>query len=473
VSEVTTQTNVALSDETGGAPAPYFFLVFQADRPTLAPARFPLHGIGAIDIGRGTDRAFDVVRDADVARMVIKVADPLMSGCHARLTHTAEGWVLEDVGSRNGTFVNGVATRRAVLADGDLVELGQTLLVFRIVEKADPHDVPLLGLGVNAGDAMAALTTVLPSLAATYARVIAIARSRVTVMIRGETGSGKELMARAIHALSGRPGELVAVNCGALAPTLVESELFGHKKGAFSGAIDDRPGLVRAAERGTLLLDEIGDLPPPAQAAFLRVLQEREVLPVGSTRPVVVDFRLISATHRPLDELVTNGTFRADLYTRIAGHHVELPPLRERREDLGLLVAGILRRLIGTAAESVRFTVGVARALFRHPWRGNIRELEKCLEACLAVTKDGPIGLEHLPDWVRNSPPMVPMERSGKSRAVADARTIQDELHAVERQRLIDALEHTGWNKKQAAALIGMPLRTFHARCKLLGLRRL
>src|SRR5262249_52971384 len=149
---------------------------------------------------------------------------------------------------------------------------------------------------------------------------------------------------------SGRTGALIAVNCGALPEHLVESELFGHKKGAFSGAIDDHVGLVRAAHGGTLLLDEIGDLPLASQAAFLRVLQEREVVPVGAARPIKVDVRLISATHRDLDELAKDGRFRPDLLARIGGFRLELPALRERREDLGLLVANLLERLAGAAA---------------------------------------------------------------------------------------------------------------------------
>jgi transcriptional regulator with PAS, ATPase and Fis domain len=218
--------------------------------------------------------------------------------------------------------------------------------------------------------------------------------------VRGESGTGKEVIARAIHRLSGRTGAFVAVNCGALPDTLVESELFGFRKGAFSGANEDRPGLVRSAEGGTLFLDEIGDLPAASQAAFLRVLQEREVMPIGANRPVPVDFRLVAATHRDLEVLVEKEAFRGDLLARITGFQVKLPPLRERREDLGVLIAVLLRRLDPARAESVKFSVDAARAIFRHYWPANIRELEKSLGAAVVLAADSRIELDHLPAGV-------------------------------------------------------------------------
>jgi len=221
--------------------------------------------------------------------------------------------------------------------------------------------------------------------------------SPVSVVLHGESGTGKEVVARAIHELSGRAGAFVAVNCGALPDTLVESELYGHKKGAFSGALEDRPGLVRSADRGTLFLDEIGDLPLPAQAAFLRVLQEREVMPVGATRPVPVDFRLVAATHRNLEALADKGDFRPDLLARISGFTVTLPPLRARREDLGLLVGALLRRLAPEKAAQVTLACDAARALCRHAWPLNIRELQQCLSVSAALSPRGVIEAEHLP----------------------------------------------------------------------------
>jgi DNA-binding NtrC family response regulator len=227
-------------------------------------------------------------------------------------------------------------------------------------------------------------------------------------------------VARAVHALSRRTGAFVPINCGALPPTLIESTLFGHRKGAFSGAGEDRPGLVRSADRGTLLLDEIGDLPAAAQVTFLRVLQEHEVVPVGDARPVKVDVRLVTATHRPLGDLVQSGTFRADLYARMAGLTVRLPRLAERREDLGLLVGTLLRRLVPDP-DKVSFAVAAARALFRHDWPLNVRELEKSLGVAVALAGGGQVKLEHLPEAVRGQPPpALPAGGEGDDRLRAE-----------------------------------------------------
>jgi transcriptional regulator with GAF, ATPase, and Fis domain len=205
----------------------------------------------------------------------------------------------------------------------------------------------------------------------------------VSIILGGETGTGKELVAQAVHQLSGRSGRFVAVNCGAMPATLVESELFGAKKGAYSGADADRVGLVCAADGGTLFLDEIGDLPLAAQASLLRVLQEGEVTPLGATRPVPIDLRVVAASHRDLPTLVAEGKFRSDLLGRLSGWTLTLPPLRERREDLGLIAGEILRRA-GQATPSM--TWESARALFAHDWPLNVRELDKLLTTALILS---------------------------------------------------------------------------------------
>jgi transcriptional regulator with GAF, ATPase, and Fis domain len=228
-----------------------------------------------------------------------------------------------------------------------------------------------------------------------------VAHSQIPVLLLGETGTGKELIARAVHELSGRTGPFLAINCGALPETLVESELFGYRKGAFSGASEDRPGLVRSSDKGTLLLDEIGSLPLPAQAALLRVLQEEEVVPVGATRPLRVDLRVVAATHEDLNMLASQERFRADLLARLSGFTLDLPPVRERREDVGLLLTSLLRKLAGTAADRVTFTPAAARALLLYRWPLNVREMEKCLSSALVFALDGRIDLEHLPAEVR------------------------------------------------------------------------
>jgi transcriptional regulator with PAS, ATPase and Fis domain len=250
------------------------------------------------------------------------------------------------------------------------------------------------------------------------------------VLIEGETGTGKEVIARAVHEQSERKGDFVAINCGALPRDLVEGELFGFRRGAFSGAPEDRPGLLRSADRGTLFLDEIGDLPAPSQAALLRVLQEREVRPVGATRPIPIDLRVVAATHRPLERMVEAGTFRADLFARLAGYRVELPPLAMRREDLGVITGTILRELAPERAANLELAPRAARALLYYPWPGNVRELEKCLESALVLVGEGTrIELEHLPLAVQAA-----ITETGAGRRTAEANAEREKLVAMMRE---------------------------------------
>jgi transcriptional regulator with GAF, ATPase, and Fis domain len=288
-----------------------------------------------------------------------------------------------------------------------------------------------------------------------------MAPSDVTVLLHGETGTGKELVARALHALSGRDGPFVPVNCGALPDTLVESELFGYRRGAFSGALEDRPGLVRSAARGTLFLDEIGDLPLAPQASLLRVLQEHEVRPVGSTATVAVDARFVCATHRDLAAMVSEGSFRADLLARLSGFVVELPPLRQRREDLGVIVATLLARL-APSRRGIRFTAAAATAILGHGWTGNVRELEQSLARALALAGDSDrIDLEHLD------------LRAGPQRAEARHRPVP--LSGADeklREELLRSLEATGGNVSEVARQLGKDRKQIRRWIERFGIRR-
>jgi DNA-binding NtrC family response regulator len=317
------------------------------------------------------------------------------------LTRALSRWVVEDDGSKNGTFVNGAPVRRAVLKDGDAIEAGHTFFLYR-------HDVPVDGADgkdrSSADSEALGLATLSPMLAGQFTALAQVARSEVSVLIQGETGTGKEVVARAVHSLSRRSGPFVAINCGAIPEALVESELFGFQKGAFSGATQDRTGLIRSAEGGTLFLDEIGDLPLTSQAKFLRVLQEKQVTPVGSTRPIQVDVRICAATHRALDRLL-GQSFREDLFARLGGLKLDLLPLRERREDLGLLLASLISRIAPGSLERVSLRRRAARALFSYRWPLNIRELEKCLETALVLARGEPIDLTHLPKPLRAPSP--------------------------------------------------------------------
>ena len=374
----------------------HLFLVIDCDRPMEAPQRWALGDCERVVIGRDVARGSVRLSEKGVATMIVRQPDRWMSSVHARLDWVAGAWTIEDAGSKNGVFLNGQRVTSASLADGDVIDLGHTIFLFRdaVTDDVTSSQAPNV----------AGLATISPELAHELRPLPELAKSPISIIVVGETGTGKELIARAVHSLSGRSGAFVAVNCGALPDTLVETELFGYRKGAFSGANEDRPGLIRAADGGTLFLDEIGDMPAPSQAALLRVLQEREVLPVGATRALPVDLRVVAATHRDLDELVGSGKFRGDLLARLAGRRVMLPPLRCRREDLGVLVQALLQRLAPERSPNLSFSIDAARALMLHDWPFNVRELEKALESALVMAKGPRVELEHLPESLRKTP---------------------------------------------------------------------
>lgn len=380
----------------GARGEPHLVLALECERPWVGPARHSLFRLDEVLIGRGPVRSAKRERVDGQSRLTLCVPDGWMSSSHARLRRSGGTFVLEDQDSRNGSSLNGAPVSRGPVGHGDVIQLGHTL--FQLA-----YDVPTPEGAPTETDASALprdIRTLHPGLAAALAAVDRVASSNISILVQGETGTGKEVLAHAIHASSGRGGAFVAINCGALPQALVESQLFGYVKGAFSGAVRDEPGLVRAASGGTLFLDEVADLPKPSQVALLRVLQEREVLPVGATRPVSVDLRVVSATHRSLEELAARGEFRSDLLARLTGYSVTIPPLRERPMDLGLLIASALND-IGPASEgSVTLRVAAGRALLRYPWPFNVRELRQCLTLGATLAKEGVIEPSHLPPRV-------------------------------------------------------------------------
>ncbi|HSS00171.1 MAG TPA: FHA domain-containing protein, partial [Kofleriaceae bacterium] len=266
------------SHEQGSVPArrvqPYLVVLAISDDPRAPSSRHLLADIDEVRFGRGMRSAVRTVLDGKRV-LELHVPDSRMSSAHGRLHRGPVSWMLDDPTSKNGSVVNGEITRRTIVADGALLELGHTFLLFceQPIEPDAPDDAIDNALGVP----HPALATFVGPLAEGFAALIRLATTPVSIVLRGETGTGKEVVARALHALSQRAGSFIAVNCGALPASLVEAELFGHRRGAFTGAVGERLGLVRSAEGGTLFLDEIGELPPASQTAFLRVLQEREV----------------------------------------------------------------------------------------------------------------------------------------------------------------------------------------------------
>ena len=448
---------------SGTPELPYLFCAFQADDDgTFVPSRHVLFEIGEVTIGRGTEPS--VTRQSAVrgsspapASLVLRFADAWMSGNHATLRQLGDTYVLRDCGSRNGSFVNGARVDEKTLADGDVLELGNLFFVFRKALRGSPTDradTRLTDLTESSP-----LRTISPELGRVFARTLAAAPSELTICLGGETGTGKEVVARAVHERSLRRGAFVAVNCSSIAPSLVESELFGYRKGAFSGATEHRDGLVKSADGGTLFLDEIGDMPLPAQAALLRVLQEREVLPVGGTRTIPVDIRVIVATHKDLGELVTQGLFRADLKARLLGLSTHLPPLRDRKEDLGVLCHALLRRHFRDHVPAV--SLAAARALFAHDWPFNVRELDRRIAGAAVLREGSALEPDHLLFEDGSGRPSRPpagasMQPVGASMApphAADASlSPEDEARKAE---VLAALEAHDWNITSAAKAMG------------------
>lgn len=371
--------------------------------------RFDLGALDQVHFGRGQTRSFEQIDEPNEKRLLVRVPDPWMSSRHARIHRQGARFMFTDERSTNGSVINGVPTASAELADGDIIELGQTFFLFRAglkTTEAEPDVLDAMDI-----DAPIGMMSLIPELSKQFTDLAQIIKSETPVIIVGPSGTGKEVIARAAHSLSQRSGRFVAVNCGGLPKTAVENELFGHKKGAFSGANEDRDGLIMAANGGTLFLDEVSDLPVTSQAALLRVLQEREVTPVGANTPIPVDFRLICSTHRDVERLVMRGGFREDLYARIFGFMLQLPTLRERMEDLGLLIGTLLEEL-RAGFERVSLSAEAARALLAYHWPRNIRELRTSLQAALALSGSSHIELTHL---------MAPVRKSLESPSGADA----------------------------------------------------
>ena len=290
-----------------------------------------------------------------------------------------------------------------------------------------------------------------------------VARSQAPVHISGESGSGKELAARLIVKRGARCAEaMVSVNCGAIPESLMESEFFGYKKGAFTGADKDRDGFFQAAHGGTLFLDEVADLPLAMQVKLLRVIQEKCARRVGATNEEPVDVRIISATHKDLDELVQQGKFRQDLYYRLNVIPIQMPPLRELREDISGIAQQTLARLRGEADS--RFSKEALLALQRYDFPGNVRELENIIERALALCSEGVITEQ---DLQLSTGRQLQLDHA----AAGDKYPLTDYLDRVEKQALLEALERTHFNRTAAARLLGLTLRTMRYRMDRLGIR--
>jgi len=399
---------------------------------------------GLVSASTGERTVMGTHESADV---VLK--DPTVSRFHCEVVAAGERVLVRDLGSRNGTEVDGVGVVEAYLRSGTVLSLGRTRIRFDL--GLDTVRLPLStaqSFGTMAGGSLA--------MRRVFALLERAAASDATVLVEGETGTGKEVTAESLHMMSARAeGPFIIVDCGAIPEDLIESELFGHEKGAFTGAIASREGAFQAADGGTLFLDEIGELSQEMQPKLLRALEKREVKKVGSTRHGKVDIRLIAATNRDLKTEVNAGRFRSDLYYRLAVVRVKLPPLRERLDDVPVLVGKILESMgVDEASSELDFlrTPAFVAQLSRHGWPGNVRELRNYLERCVALRVQTPFDAR--------SPESTAFRRVDTAQPLKLAR--EQWVASFEKQYLQQVLEQQGGNVAAAARAAGVDRPHFY-----------
>ena len=466
-------TQMALPPELTPQRGRHYLLVFERD---LSSRVFPLPANGTITLGRGDDASLQL-RDTSVSRR------------HARITHVDGRGQIDDLDSQNGTRVNREpVTAARPLVSGDTITVGSVTLVYHSsVVRAE--SVPPRDLGetrtLDLGDRTVVIAD--PAMERMYELLERLATSELPVLVTGETGTGKELAARSLHQLSRRNGRpLVSLNCAAIQETLVESELFGHERGAFSGATAAKPGLLETANGGTVFLDEIGELPATLQAKLLRVIETKRVMRLGDVRERTIDIRLVAATNRDLAQDVLAGQFRRDLFFRLSGATLWLPPLRDRPRELPLLANMFLRDACRQQERSaMRLSAAAHARLLTMPWPGNVRELKHLMEYVAATVDAAVVEPDDLIAPLHGTPPpqqdaspraeTPPIEHidDHAPRGPAQFRPLAEEIRELEQTRIHAALDAARGNQRVAAQLLAMPLRTFVHKLRHYGLRRI
>ena len=412
--------------------------------------------VGETDPRRALERA----RDERVDVAILDVQMPEMDGLELlralRERHPALAVVIMTAFGSIGTAVEAITSGAVdyVSKPMDVEEIRAT--VRRALDRRREAQAEL----PEAGEEFGGVVGRTPAMVEVYKTIARVAPGLTTILVTGESGTGKELVARAIHRHSPRRKRpFVAVDCAALTETLLESELFGHVRGSFTGAVSDSPGLFAEADGGTIFLDEIGDVSPALQARLLRVLQEHEIRPVGGAEWRKVDVRVIAATNRDLTAGVTTGRFREDLYYRLKVVTIELPPLRERREDIPLLVDHLVRRAAKSCGKRVTGVSEAALALLSaYRWPGNIRELAHVLERAVALAQHEVLVAEDLPDELRVPRPVATNGSGVPGEAVGDRPTLAE----LKRRYIERVLEESGGNVSRAASVLGVDRRSLY-----------
>ncbi len=381
------------------------------------------------------------------------LTDPTVSRRHAVVEETPGGYVLRDLGSTNGTFLDGVRVREGYLSSGSAIRLGQTEMIFSPLEER-------VEITRSQRDRFGDLIGASASMREIFGILERVAPTDITVLIQGETGTGKELAAHAIHRNSRRASApFVVFDCGAVAPNLIESELFGHEKGAFTDAVRSRQGALELADGGTLFLDEIGELAPSLQPKLLRALDHHEVKRVGAEQPVRVNVRVVAATNRDLEKEVKAGRFREDLYYRLSAVSILLPPLRKRREDIEPIASHLLAAVSAdTGKKLTGLSPEAAAALSAYAWPGNVRELKNVLERASALSDGKRIEARDL--FLTQGKKTSTLEGlSGKT------------LEEIEKAAIHATLGAVAGNKTEAAKLLGIAYSTLYEKMKKYGMK--
>jgi DNA-binding NtrC family response regulator len=432
----------------------------------------------------GPDRGLEVeIADRDLTvgtgpSCDLVLSDATVSRRHCIIGVDRDRYVLRDLDSTNGTSVDGTPIREAYLAPGARIRLGDTELVFQPKKRWERIE--------PAGDSFGLLYGSSDAMRSVFALLAKVAGTDLSTVLVGETGTGKELAARSLHDASARRGKpFVVVDCGAISDNLVESELFGHERGSFTGADQRRVGAFEAAHTGTVFLDEIGELPLDLQPKLLRVLERHEIKRLGSTKMVEIDVRVVAATHRDLHAMVRAGTFREDLYYRLAEVVVTLPPLRDRKADMALLVGRILTEYAEPGQKPLSAEASAIEELARRAWPGNVRELRNTLRRAMILAEGGVLRVSDLtslsslgpsrPVEIRQDRNEAPADPSLPTAELSDDLPIKDArerwVAPMEREYLVRVLKRCGGDLDKAAAEAGVHRKSFERLLRQHGIK--